>query len=114
MTETHCTPYTAHLRTTKMYQDLQSNFWWEGMKNDIAKFAQRCQICQQVKAEHKKPSGLLMPLQVPEWKWSHVIIDFVTGLLRSPQGYNAIWVIVDRLTKSAHFLPIRVNIQWIR
>ena len=78
MTEAHCTPYTAHPGATKMYQDLWSNFWWDGMKNDIANFVQRCLICQQVKAEHKKPPGLLMPLQIPERKWSHITIDFVT------------------------------------
>ena len=109
MAEAHSTPYTAHPGATKMYQDLRSNFWWEGMKKDVAKFVQRCLICQRVKAEHKKPPGLLMPLQIPEWKWSHITMDFVTGLPKSPQGYDAIWVIVDRLTKSAHFLPIRIN-----
>ena len=50
-----------------------------------------------------------MPLQVPEWKWSHITMDFVTGLPKSSQGHDAIWVIFDRLTKSAHFLPIRTN-----
>ena len=89
-----------------MYQELRSNFWWEGMKDDIARFVQKCLICQLVKAEHKKPVGLHMPLQVSEWKWSHITMDFVTGLPKSPQGYDAIWVIVDPLTKSAHFLPI--------
>jgi len=66
MIEGHCTPYTAHPRAIKMYQDLGSNFLWEGMKNDIANFVQRCLICQQVKAKHNKPSGLLMPLQILE------------------------------------------------
>ena len=109
MREAHCTPYTAHPGATKMYQDLRANFWWEGMKDDIARFVQKCLICQQVKAEHKKPPGLLMPLQVPEWKWNHITMDFVSGLPKSPRGHDAIWVIVDRLTKSAHFLPIRLD-----
>jgi len=60
----------------------------------------------QVKAELKKPLELLMSLQILKWKWSHIIIDFVTGLPKSPQAYNAIWLVVDRLVKSAHFLPI--------
>jgi len=66
MTEAHCTPYTAYLGATKMYQDLRSNYWGEGMKDDIARFVLKCLICQQVKAEYKKSPGLLMPLQVPE------------------------------------------------
>jgi len=79
------------------------------MKDDIARFVQKCLICQQVKAEHKKPPGLLMPLQVPEWKWSHITMDFLTGLPKSSHGHDTIWVIVDRLTKSAHFLLIRID-----
>ena len=79
------------------------------MKKDIANFVQKCLICQQVKAEHKKPLGLLMPLSIPEWKWSHITIDFVIGLPRSSQGHDAIWVVVDQLTKPAHFLPIQIN-----
>ena len=79
------------------------------MKNDIAKFVAECLTCQQVKAEHQRPGGLLQPLPIPEWKWEHVTMDFVVGLPRSLKGHDAIWVIVDRLTKSAHFLPIKVN-----
>ena len=60
-----------------------------------------------MKAEHKKPSGKLQPLPIPEWKWERITMDFVVGLPRSRDGYNSIWVIVDRLTKSAHFLPIK-------
>ena len=73
------------------------------MKSDITKFVQRCLICQQVKVEHKKLPGLLMSLHIPELKWSHITMDFVMEPPKSPQGYDAIWVVVDRLTKSAHF-----------
>ena len=73
------------------------------------KFVSRCLICQQVKAEHWKPSGTLQPLPIPEWKWEHITIDFVVGLPRTRAGFDAIWVIVDQLTKSAHFLPIRTK-----
>ena len=76
------------------------------MKRDVAKFVQRCLTCQQVEAEHKKPPGLLMPLPPPEWKWSHITMDFVSGFPRLSQGHDAIWVVVDRLTKSVHFLPV--------
>ena len=62
-----------------------------------------------MKAEHQRPAGSLQPLSIPEWKWEHITMDFVTGLPRTLGGNNAIWVIVDRLTKSAHFLPMKVN-----
>ena len=77
------------------------------MKKDVVEFVSRCFVCQQVKAEQKKPSGLLHPLEVPQWKWKSVSIDFVDGLLRSRNGNTGIWVVVDRLTKSAHFIPVK-------
>ena len=79
------------------------------MKRDVAEFVSRCLICQQVKAEHQKLSETLQPLLIPEWKWEHVTMDFVVGLPRTLGGHDAIWVIVDRLTKSVHFLAIRNN-----
>ena len=90
-----------------MYRDLRRSYWWNGMKKDIAKFVARCLIYQQVKAEHQRPAGLLQRIPIPEWKWDHINMDFVVGLPRTRQGHDAIWVIVDRLTKSAHFLAIR-------
>ena len=62
-----------------------------------------------MKVEHQRPPGTLQPLPIPEWKWEHVTMNFVVGLPRALGGYDAIWVIVDRLTKSAHFLAIRNN-----
>nr|GFC05123.1 retrotransposable element Tf2 [Tanacetum cinerariifolium] len=79
------------------------------MKADIATYVSQCLTCAKVKAEHLKPSGLLQQSEIPEWKWENVTIDFVTGLPRTPSGYDSIWVIVDRLTKSAHFLPKKKN-----
>ena len=79
------------------------------MKKDVADFVARCLVCQQVKAEHQKPAGMLQLLEVPEWKWERITMDFVTGLPRSPRGYDSIWVIVDKLTKSAHFLPMKTT-----
>nr|GFC92261.1 putative reverse transcriptase domain-containing protein [Tanacetum cinerariifolium] len=78
-----------------------------GMKKDIAEYVSWCLTCSKIKAEHKKPSGLLQQQEIPEWKWEKMTMDLVTKFLRSSDGYDAIWVIVDRLTKSAHFLPIR-------
>ena len=79
------------------------------MKQDIVEYVAQCLVCQQVKAEHQRPAGSLQPLAIPEWKWEHLTMDFVTRLPRTLGGNNAIWVIVDRLTKSAHFLPMKVN-----
>ena len=78
------------------------------MKKDIAGFVARCLVCQQVKVEHQKPPGLLQPLKIPEWKWEHITMDFVAGLPPT-RGNDSIWVIVDRLTKSAHFIPMKMR-----
>ena len=66
--ETHRSRYTVHPGKTKMYQDLKKLYWWDGMKKEVAQFVQTCLTCQQIKVEHQKPSGLLQPLEVPEWK----------------------------------------------
>ena len=76
------------------------------MKWDIADFVQRCLTCQLVKTEHQRPFRLLQPLPIPNWKWDQVTMDFVTGLPTVRGRYDSIWVIVDRLTKSAHFIPV--------
>jgi len=88
---------------------LKTHYWWPGMKRDIAEYVARCLTCQQVKAEHQKPGGLLQPLPIPIWKWEHITMDFVVGMPRSLKHHDAIWVVVDRLTKSAHFLPLRTS-----
>ncbi|GAB2298030.1 hypothetical protein Dimus_038505 [Dionaea muscipula] len=79
------------------------------MKRQIAEFVSQCLTCQQVKVEHQRPAGKLQPLPIPEWKWENITMDFVTGLPVTRNGHDAVWVIVDRLTKSAHFLPIKVT-----
>ena len=107
--EVHKSVFAIHPGSTKMYKDLKRHYWWPGMKKSVAEFVARCLVCQQVKADHAKTPGLLQPLSIPEWKWEHITMDFVTGLPRTPSGYDAIWVVVDRLTKSAHFIPYRVG-----
>ena len=77
------------------------------MKSDVAEFVSRCHTFQQVKIEHQAPTGKLQPFPIPVWKWERITIDFVVGLPKTPKGNDAVWVIVDRITKSAHFLPIR-------
>ena len=79
------------------------------MKRDVASFVSKCLTCQHVKVEHQRPAGLLQPLPVAEWKWDHVTMDFVTGFPKTHQGKDGAWVVVDRLTKSAHFLAIRTT-----
>nr|GFA80986.1 retrotransposon protein, putative, Ty3-gypsy subclass [Tanacetum cinerariifolium] len=106
LTETHSSPFSFHPGSTKMYHDLKQHFWWSGMKCDIAMYVSKCLICQQVKIEHQRASGLLQQLDIPVWKWDEISMDFVTGLPRTQRRHDAIWVVVDRLTKSAHFLPI--------
>ncbi|XP_028096045.1 uncharacterized protein LOC114295956 [Camellia sinensis] len=92
-----------------MYKDLKRNFWWNNMKREIAQYVAQCLVCQQVKVEYQRPAGKLQHLPIPEWKWEHITMDFVTGLPRTQGGNNAIWVIVDRLTKSTHFLAFKVG-----
>nr|GEX06806.1 reverse transcriptase domain-containing protein [Tanacetum cinerariifolium] len=82
-------------------------YWWPNMKADITTYVSKCLTCAEVKAEHQKPSGLLVQPKIPEGKWDNITMDFVTKLPKSSQGYDTIWVIVDRLTKSAIFTPIR-------
>jgi hypothetical protein len=79
------------------------------MKFDTAKYVAACGVCQLMKAEHKRPAGLLKPLEILEWKWERITMDFVVGLPRTPRGKDAIWVVVDQLTKSAHFIPMKTT-----
>ena len=79
----------------------------KGMKKDRAEFFAKCPNCQQAKAEHLKPGGLLQEIQVPTWKWEDINLDFVVGLPRTKKQYDSIWVIVDRLTKFAYFIPVK-------
>nr|GFC67248.1 retrotransposon protein, putative, Ty3-gypsy subclass [Tanacetum cinerariifolium] len=78
--EAHSSPFSVHPGSTKMYQDLKQYFWWSGMKRDVATFVSKCLICQQVKIEHQRASGLLQQLDIPVWKWDKISMDFVTGL----------------------------------
>ena len=107
--EFHCSRFVVHPGGMKMYQDLRRQYYWSGMKRHVGDFVRQCLTCQQVKAEHQKPAGLLQPLEVAEWKWEHVIMEFVTHLPRTQQKHDAVWVIVVRLTKSAHFLAVQMT-----
>nr|GFB16614.1 DNA/RNA polymerases superfamily protein [Tanacetum cinerariifolium] len=105
--ESHKSKYSIHLGSDKMYQDMKKLYWWPNMKADIATYVRKCLTCAKVKAEHQRPSGLLVQPEIPVWKWDNITMEFFIKLPKSPQGYNTIWVIVDRLTKSVIFTPMR-------
>ena len=105
----HNTVFTMHPGGNKMYQDLKQFYWWKGMKRDVTEYVSKCLTCQQVKAEHQVPTGLLNPLSIPQWKWDNITMDFVSGFPLTQQKHDSVWVIVDRLTKSAHFIPVRID-----
>nr|GEX30378.1 putative reverse transcriptase domain-containing protein [Tanacetum cinerariifolium] len=104
MNESHKTRYYVYPGADKMYYDLLDMYWWPGMKRDIATYVSKCLTCSKVKAEHQRPSGLLQQSEIPEWKWDNITMVFITKLPRTKSGHDTIWVIVDRLTKSAYFL----------
>jgi hypothetical protein len=104
--EAHCSRYSIHPGTKKMYQDLMKNFWWMRMKREIAKYVSECDTCRRVKADHLRPARSLQPLSIPESKWENMCRDFIMGLPCTSRGYNLIGVIVDHLTKSAHFVSV--------
>ncbi|GJU19288.1 putative reverse transcriptase domain-containing protein [Tanacetum coccineum] len=107
MHESHKSKYSVHPGSYKMCQDLKKLYWWPNMKAEIATYVSKCLTCAKVKAEYQKPSGLLVQPVIPVWKWENITMDFVTKLPKTSSGQDTIWVIVDRLTKSAHFLPMK-------
>nr|GFA36125.1 hypothetical protein [Tanacetum cinerariifolium] len=107
MHESHKSKYSIHLGSDKMYQDMKKLYWWPNMKADITTYVRKCLTYAKVKAEHQRPAGLLVQPEIPVWKWDNITMDFVTKLPKSSQGYDTIWVIVDRLTKSTIFAPMK-------
>nr|GEY98152.1 putative reverse transcriptase domain-containing protein [Tanacetum cinerariifolium] len=107
MHESHKSKYYVHPGSDKMYQDLKQLYLWPNIKADIATYVSKCLTFLRVKAEHQKPSDLLVQPEIPKWKWDNITMDFVTRLHKTSSGYDTIWVIMDRLTKSVHFLPMR-------
>ncbi|XP_052198293.1 uncharacterized protein LOC127805580 [Diospyros lotus] len=107
LSEAHSTRYTIHPGTMKMYKNLRRLFLWPGMKKDLAEFVSRCLVCQQVKAEHQRPVGLIQSLSIPIWKWDDISMGFVTGLLRTSRGHDTIWATLStRLKFSTTFHPL--------
>jgi hypothetical protein len=107
--EAHLSKFSMHPSSNKMYHDLRSLYWWTRMKRDIAKYVSECDTCQRIKASHLKVASTLQPLPIPSWKWEDICMDFVVGLPNTSRHHDSIWVIVDRLTKTAHFLPVHTT-----
>jgi hypothetical protein len=84
----------------------EEEFLVDEMKQEIVKYVSECDTCRRVKVDHLRPARNLQPLSIPKWKWENNCMNFIVGLPRTSCGYNLIWVIVDRLTKSAHFIPV--------
>jgi hypothetical protein len=105
--EAHLSRYSIHPGSTKMYQDLKQHYWWTKMKIEIALYVARCDTCRRVKAVHMKTAGPLQSLPIPTWKWEDISMEFIVGLPRTTKSFDSIWVIIDWLTKIAHFLQVK-------
>ena len=92
-----------------MYQDLSSKFLWTQMKREVAQYGAECDICNKVKVDHLRSTGPLQPLSMPSWKWEDISLDFIVGLPTTTARHDSIWVIVDRLTKTAHFIAVNTH-----
>ena len=88
--ESHNTVFTMHPGSNKMYQDMKQSYLWQGMKKNISEYVAKCLTCQQVKAEHQVPSGLLNPLPIPQWKWDNITMDLVSGFPLTQKKHDAI------------------------
>jgi hypothetical protein len=107
--DVHTLRYSIHLGSAKMYHDLRPQFWWTRMKHEIARYVPECDTCRKVKADYMKPGGLLQPLNIPDWKWDDISMDFIVGLPMIVRKFDSIWVIMDQFTKSAHFIPVNTR-----
>jgi hypothetical protein len=105
--EVHKNPYSGHPGYQKMVTTLRKLFYWPNMKGETTEYLSKCLDCQQVKVEHQHPAGLLQPLPIPEWKWEIISLDFITGLPKTQKQNDSIMVVIDKLSKSAHFIPVK-------
>jgi hypothetical protein len=105
--EAHLSRYSIHPGSIKMYHDLRQHYWWTKMKIEIARYVAKCDTCRRVKAIHMKIVGPLQSLPIPTWKWVDIRMDFIVELPRTAKGFDSLWVIIDRLTKIAHFLSVK-------
>lgn len=107
--EFHAKPYSGHPRYQRMLTAVKKFYYWSNLKKEVVELVARCLDFQWVKAKCKHPSGLLEPIAIPEWKWEAISMDFITGLTRTARQHDSIMVLVDRLGKVAHFIPIKTT-----
>ncbi len=108
--ENHDTPLSGHPGRNKTIDLVSRNFWWPSLYKDIREYVANCEICQKAKSRNQTPPGHLQSLPIPSYPWQHVTMDFITGLIETPRGYDCIAVVVDRLTKYVHFVPTTTNV----
>ena len=109
--EFHRSPYATHQGYQNLFSAIKKYYYWSGMRKDIAEYLANCLECQQVKVEHQHPVGLLQLLPIPEWKWDTNTLDLIIGLPRSKRQNDSIMVVVDILSKTAHFEPVKSTYQ---
>jgi hypothetical protein len=107
--EAHLSKFSMHPGSTKVYHDMKPLYWWTRMKREIAQYVSQCDTCQRIKASHLKSAGALQPLSIPSWKWDDINMDFIVCLPNTSRQHDSVWVIMDRLTKVAHFLPVHTT-----
>ena len=103
------TPYSGHPSYQKTITMLRKEYFWPNMKNKLAEYIARCFECQQVKTKHQHLAGLLQPLHILSWKWEIISLDFVTALPRNQNLNDSIMVVVDKLSKAVHFIPVKTT-----
>jgi hypothetical protein len=107
--EAHTSRYSIHPGSSTMYHDLRQQFSWTRMKREAAHYIFECDTYRKVKTDYMKPGGLLQPRSIPEWTWDSISMDFIVGLPLTARKFDSIWVIVDRVSKSAHFIPVHTD-----
>jgi hypothetical protein len=107
--EAHTSKYSIHPGSTKMYHDMRGQFLWTRMKHETTRYVSECDTCRKVKANYMKSGGLLQPLSILDWKWEGISMDFIVGLPLTAYKLYLIWIIVDRITKSSHFIPVHTK-----
>jgi hypothetical protein len=107
--EIHNVTYVGHPGYQKSVAVVKSHYFWSGMKREIVEYITKCMECKKVKFEHRHPAGLLQPIPIPEWKWEVVTMDFITGLPRTSKQHDSIMVVVDKITKDTHFIPLKTT-----
>ena len=107
MNDLHKRPYPWHPRNDKMITMIRKDFFWPNMKKEVAQYLASCLECQQVKEQHQHQVGLLQPLPIPKWTWETISMDFITDLPKNFRQHDSIMVVVDKLSKAAHFIPVK-------